>query len=612
MRKLLLSAVILLALAACNNEPADIGAVPENYDLSAAINELPVEKDANDSEEETNGTISSYNIGEHEEQNPLCNAISKGDLQTVKELIKNGTDVNKPEICTVYYSDMQDEGCDFSALSLAVINGNLDIVKELIKAGADINKKTHCETSYAGEGGDDWYPELLYIAVKGVPFNKQDANKDIAKALINAGANVDVVDENGNTLLELVDDTEITQLLLKYGAKDSLIAAINRKDLDSFNNLLKTSSLEDKNKALARTIALNNIPLTRQLINAGANVNANIDAHRYPNEGCPTETPLSVALNGKYTEMAALLKQKGAKEPLCTAIASQDVQRVRHAVQTGEDTNKEYMYCVPFDCFDMLPINQAIKTQNVEVIKGLVKLGAKVDLNNAFETVWNSGNLELIRYFIETGADINVHDKNGVTALMRAVTPKDIEITKLLLDKGADVNARDNEGRTPLFYAAIYSKDIAALLISKGADVNAKDSHGETPLSECSGRKEIEELLISKGADVNTEGDCGQTPLSIALMRGRACNEVVKLLISKGANVNYHINFNQPSCKKWPGDTALTATVARENTEIVKLLLDKGADFNEKNAEGETPLLIATKNEYNDIVQLLRSYGAKE
>ena len=62
MRKFLLCSICLLALSACNKEPTDMEAVPEDYDLSIAINELPVEPAESTKRDEKENSICSCNF----------------------------------------------------------------------------------------------------------------------------------------------------------------------------------------------------------------------------------------------------------------------------------------------------------------------------------------------------------------------------------------------------------------------------------------------------------------------------------------------------------------------------------------------------------------------
>jgi ankyrin repeat protein len=48
------------------------------------------------------------------------------------------------------------------------------------------------------------------------------------------------------------------------------------------------------------------------------------------------------------------------------------------------------------------------------------------------------------------------------------------------------------------------------------------------------------------------------------------------------------------------------------NLEKVKQLLEKGADVNAKNKYGGTALMYASYQGHEEIVKLLKSYGAKE
>jgi ankyrin repeat protein len=61
-----------------------------------------------------------------------------------------------------------------------------------------------------------------------------------------------------------------------------------------------------------------------------------------------------------------------------------------------------------------------------------------------------------VRRLLEQGVNPNAPDRNGETALMRAVTATshcDASLVRLLLDKGADVNVRASRGDTPLMRA---------------------------------------------------------------------------------------------------------------------------------------------------------------
>lgn len=89
--------------------------------------------------------------------------------------------------------------------------------------------------------------------------------------------------------------------------------------------------------------------------------------------------------------------------------------------------------------------------------------------------------LELLRYLLAQGVDVNARDKQGATPLMYH---RNREVTRFLLEHGADAKAKDAQGRSALHQRAPDSEAAAiyTLLLDAGADVNLEDAEGTTPL----------------------------------------------------------------------------------------------------------------------------------
>ena len=124
---------------------------------------------------------------------------------------------------------------------------------------------------------------------------------------------------------------------------------------------------------------------------------------------------------------------------------------------------------------------------------------------------------------VKAGADVNVKDKKGRTALHAAAHSGKVEAIDVLLKAGADVNAKDGKGWTPVFHAAD-SEQVAAIdaLVKAGADVNVKDKKGRTALHAAahSGKVEAIGVLLKAGAEVNVKDKDGGTALSVARSSG--------------------------------------------------------------------------------------------
>jgi hypothetical protein len=138
---------------------------------------------------------------------------------------------------------------------------------------------------------------------------------------------------------------------------------------------------------------------------------------------------------------------------------------------------------------------------------------------------------DAIEFLVKKGADPNFH-QHGYSVLMSACNcmkqTEDVclKCIQLLLDSGANVNMRQQNGMTPLMIACKKeSKKIVEELIKRNADINTQDVMGWTPLiwsihHSKHGEMEIILLLLNAGADATIKCFRGQTAHTHALNLG--------------------------------------------------------------------------------------------
>lgn len=110
-----------------------------------------------------------------------------------------------------------------------------------------------------------------------------------------------------------------------------------------------------------------------------------------------------------------------------------------------------------------------------------------------------NGNIEVASYLIENMKDINGSSSYG-TPLMAAVVKNEIELVKLLLKKGADPNIKDTNGTTALIYATMFQYNEIVKILCKEATivVEHKDNKGFTALDYANKIRNEELILIIK------------------------------------------------------------------------------------------------------------------
>jgi ankyrin repeat protein len=90
------------------------------------------------------------------------------------------------------------------------------------------------------------------------------------------------------------------------------------------------------------------------------------------------------------------------------------------------------------------------------------------------------GNIELVEWVIEKGANINHTDKNGYSALHFAAQENHTNVVKFLIEKNISLDIQDKNGNTPAWVTIMYwnggkNFDILQALIDANADLSLKN-----------------------------------------------------------------------------------------------------------------------------------------
>ncbi len=238
-----------------------------------------------------------------------------------------------------------------------------------------------------------------------------------------------------------------------------------------------------------------------------------------------------------------------------------------------------------------------------------------------------------MRVLIDAGADPNLKNEAGATALMWALP--DLNKMQLLVDRGADVNARSSEGRTPAMIVAGQRGSVEALrfLLDHGASLTPKapSLFGETTaLAEAvySGDAAMFQLLADRGADLKGVG-----PFVLALAYKNGCSKCVQLLLTalpppvvsiaaslmgpplgNGRSISSLVERGVDIKTTDPQGRTLLMLAASSDVvtaEVVKALIDRGSDVNARTPDGHTALAYARMHGTTPIVDLLLKSGAR-
>ncbi|XP_046634899.1 serine/threonine-protein phosphatase 6 regulatory ankyrin repeat subunit B-like isoform X2 [Daphnia pulicaria] len=442
-------------------------------------------------------------------------------------------------------------------------------------------------------------------------------------------AKIDKISERKEYVVSAIRDSNVAsiRILLKSGAGDRTwgeeganalhLASLSAKTTDLIDAILETRKFDingvdnDGWTPLHYAIMGTNLEInTRHLIGKGTDPDI-ADKKGY--------TPLHyAAFNAKEIEIetiSLILKNqhvdinhinKGGETYLHYAIKASNAEMARCLLEKGADPtirntegNNSFQLAALF-LTDTHVLGLMLGNEKKIEIDERDKQG-RTALHLAIAT----SNVTAARFLLSNGANPNVADEDGLTALHQAAKyVKDMDIVELLLNhKDINVHYLDNQGNNALYYAKVnmfgHGKRIAKLLKEKGVvSQNANSLNDEKVENEVTFENNVKGILqkafldsevgmarflIHTGVDISTVtwGEEGWNALHMASICAKT-TEILDVILATG-------QFDIKGCDV-NGATALHFALRAKNMTTARYLLEKGADPAISDKNGVTPL----------------------
>jgi ankyrin repeat protein len=302
-------------------------------------------------------------------------------------------------------------------LMWAAANGHAETVRLLVEAGADVNARSALQTwerQRTAEPRDKWLPPggltpLLFAAREG--------RVDVVKVLINAKADINIIDAESQSALVLAlinGHVDVAAELIKGGIDVNMPDRVGRTglyaavDLHTVPGGARPAPRETDDTATS-------LEIIQTLLDRGARVDAALRAQ------LPFRTKLDRGGDGVLG---------AGTTPLIRAAKAGDTAVIRLLLDRGANV-------------------KAATANGVNAVMMAANVGTREeDMTGRSKTQQNA--IDSINLLLATGADINGSDTTGRTALHGAALWGLTDVVRLLHQKGANINQLDKRGYSPL------------------------------------------------------------------------------------------------------------------------------------------------------------------
>ncbi|XP_035780860.1 E3 ubiquitin-protein ligase MIB2-like [Anopheles albimanus] len=216
----------------------------------------------------------------------------------------------------------------------------------------------------------------------------------------------------------------------------------------------------------------------------------------------------------------------------------------------------------------------------------------------------HQGHVEIVKYLLLLGANVNVVDKEGDSTLHYAAFGNQPEVMRVLLQHNASIDVLNSSHCSALHISAHKKPPhCVKVLLEFGANVNVQDAYGDTALHDAIGKEntEVVELLCAcPTLDLTIRNNRGFNALHHASLKGNvhAARHIIRL-------ARQLVNV-----RKDDGFSALHLAALNGHSKVVEVLVREGqADVNIRNNRSQTPFLLAVSQGHTAAIEKLVDLG---
>jgi ankyrin repeat protein len=336
----------------------------------------------------------------------LMTAARTGSVEAIRVLLDDGANV-----------DAREAWHGQTALMWAAAQDHAPAVRELILRGASVDAVSAVKTwerQVTKEPRQKWLPPGGFTPLH---FAAREGALAAAKALVEAGADIDAVDPDGISplLMAIINGHyDVARTLIDEGADHSLADTTGRTPLYAAVDFNTMPASNRPAPAVVENEATS-FELIEALLAHGADPNVQLERQ------APYRTKLD---RGNDTVLTT------GTTPLLRAAKAGDVPAIRVLLAHGA--------------------NAALATRNgVNALMIAAGLGTKEEDTTGRDKT-EAETIETIRLMLEAGLDVNAVDDRGQTAVHGAALQGYDQVVRFLAERGAALDVKDKRGFTPL------------------------------------------------------------------------------------------------------------------------------------------------------------------